>query len=71
MMPYRVDQYLCGLGDGGTRGHVGALFPATTPMVPGREYVDYDTKGEGGLVSERLHIGDGSLSLWKRLHSET
>ena len=36
-------------------------------MVPGREDVEYDTGGEGGVVPDGLYHGDGSPSLWKCL----
>ena len=62
--------YRGGLGNRGTRGHVGALPPATAPMVPGQEYVDYDTRGEVGAFPDGLHPGDGSSSLWKRLRPD-
>ena len=61
--------YCGGIGDGGTRGHFGALPPATDPLVSGRKYVEYATRGEGGAVPDGLYPGDGSPSLWKRLCS--
>ena len=57
-------------GDGDI-GNVGPLPPATAIMVPGREGVDHGLVGEGGVVPDGLHNGDGSSSLQERGHSVT
>ena len=52
-----------GTGDGGNRGYVGVLPTVTALMVPGREDVEHDPRGEGGEVPDGLYPGDGSLYL--------
>ena len=58
----------CGVyGNRGTGRYVGALPPAPALMVPVQEDVDHGQGGEGFLVPDGPHSGDGLPSLWKFL----